>query len=222
MANLWLERELARQLAPVAAPDSLWDRVNRPPQSGRRFQPSRRATLEWLFWPIAAVMMLLAIAGMLRSSNTERDLAALPAAATRLDFRSPDFQAARAWVKAHANIDIDLPSQADTPDRSPVQVLGARLIQFNGLPVAAIDYRTGNEVATLFVSAKRAGLNGNAESSRHLFTRIQSAGNERLFSWNMRNQTYAIAFSGTENVHAACLLCHADTPGLMLLGAPWN
>ena len=55
----WLELELAHQMAPVEAPDELWERVRpaaRPEPVGRR---------AWSAWPIAAIVMILIAAGTL-------------------------------------------------------------------------------------------------------------------------------------------------------------
>jgi hypothetical protein len=212
MADLWLEKELARQLAPVAAPESLWDRVN-----SRQRKPRRRISLEWAFWPVAAAMLLLTLAGIIGTLKadrnpdrlTEQELAAVGAPG-EYEFRSDSFDETRAWVKAEANIDIDVPSSSGTTGH--VRLLGARLIRLRGSRLAAIDYRVGDQAATLLVSGKRAGLTGNTEESPHLFSRTNPAGNERLVSWNMRNQAYTIAYSGPKNSRAACLLCHTNTP----------
>jgi hypothetical protein len=229
MTDLWLEKELTRQLAPVTAPESLWDRIGEWDRinEGRAGQ-RRRVSLERIFWPVAAAMVLLALAGVLRTLGTDRDpdklaeqeLATMAGVSRGFDFRSESFEDTRAWVKAAANIDIDLPPGQPAADRGIVRLLGARLIHVRGLPIAAIDYRVGDEVATLFVSGKRAGLTGNTEASRHLFSKTGSPRKTRLFSWNMRNQTYTIAFSGAEIHQGACLLCHANTPGLMVFGLP--
>jgi hypothetical protein len=87
------------------------------------------------------------------------------------------------------------------------------MMNYRGLRVAAINYRAGDETATLFVSAKRAGLSGNTEISKHLFSQIASEGDQRIVSWNMRNQTYSIAWPGAKSSRGACLLCHASIPG---------
>jgi hypothetical protein len=204
MADLWLERELARQLAPVVAPESLWDRINEQQRRPRRYISFGQA-----FWPVAVVMVLLALAGILRTVSVDRDPGDLAAHFGGVDFRSDNFEDIRAWAKAEANIDIELPSGQLATDRADVRLLGARLIRLRGLPVAAIDYRVGDEAATLFVSGKRGGLSGTTEAAGHLFSRS----NARTVSWNMRNQTYTIAFSGAKNPHGACLLCHTNTPG---------
>jgi hypothetical protein len=214
MSNLWLEKELARQLAPVTAPDSLWDRINR-----TRPTPQRQGSWERAFWPVVAAMVLLALAGILRTFGAvhdpdtlvERELAARAAASRGFDFRSESFDDIRKWAKAQANIDIDRPPSSADPDAA--RLLGVRLIQVRGLPVAAIDYRVGENAVTLFVSGRRAGLTGNTEASRHLFSPANSAGDLRSVSWNMRNETYTIAFPGTKSFQAACLLCHATMPG---------
>lgn len=217
----WLEQELARQLAPVAAPDALWDRIHRP----RRKRPG--IALDWVFWPAAAAMILLAFTGILRVRGmhrdavgiTEHEAALLTSGFGQLDLRSDDFEETRAWVKSQANIDIDIPAGQPAADRGAVRLLGARLVRLRGLPVAAIDYRVGDMVATLLVSGRSAGQSGEASASKHFFSRIESPAGVRIVSWNMRNQTYAIAFSGAGSSGGACLLCHANTPGL-LVGLP--
>lgn len=208
MADLWLERELARQLAPVAAPESLWDRIHQ-----RQREPRRRISFDRAFWPIAVAMVLLAFAGVLRTFSASRNPETFTEHSGSFDLRSDNFEDIRAWAKTEANIDIDLPSGQLARDRGDVRLLGARLIRRRGLPVAAIDYRVGDESATLFVSGKRAGLSGTTEAAGHLFSQTPSTGEARLVSWNMRNQTYTIAFSGAGNAHGACLLCHTNSPG---------
>jgi hypothetical protein len=224
MADLWLERELARQLAPVAAPESLWDRIHQ--QQGRQQRrPARRVSFERTFWPVAVAMVLLAFAGVLRTLSVNREADQLPEQELALlarpsgdfDFRSNSFADTRSWVKTQADIDIDVPAGQSNADRGAVRLLGTRIIRFNGLPVAAIEYRVGDQVATLFVSGKRAGLTASAKASKHLFSQ------GRLVSWNMRSQTYTIAvsktgvFSGATNSRGACLLCHANSPGVILM-----
>jgi hypothetical protein len=219
MADLWLEKELARQLAPVTAPESLWDRINQQPR-----RAPRRIPLDRAFWPVAVVMLLLAVAGVEHTIGIDRDPdtltdreLALAGASGAFDFRSDSFEVTRKWVKAEANIDIDLPAgqRVADPALHPqrfVRLLGVRMTKLRGLPVAAIDYRVGDDVATLFVSGKHPGPAGNGSPSRHMFSPTKSAGDTRLYSWDMHDQTYSIAFSGAENSHAACLLCHSNTP----------
>ena len=66
---------LKRELAPVAAPDDLWAAIHRP-----RAPQSRRFSLEWAFWPVATVMLMLALAGMLRSYTLTDGAGSLPVA----------------------------------------------------------------------------------------------------------------------------------------------
>ena len=95
MADLWLEKELARQLAPVTAPESLWDRIN-----GQQRRPPRRALVDRAFWPVAVAMLVLAFAGVLRTLTADRDPdtfteqeLALLGASGGFDFRSDNFEA---------------------------------------------------------------------------------------------------------------------------------
>jgi hypothetical protein len=214
MADLWLERELARQLAPVAAPESLWHHINR-----QQRRPARRVSLERTFWPVAMAMVLLAFAGVLRTLSlnrapdqlSEQELALFARPSGAFDFRSDSFAETRAWVKTQANIEIDVPAGPPAAERGNVRLLGTRIIRLHGLQIAAIDYRVGDQMATLFVSGKRDGLTGSAKASKHMFSK------GRLVSWNMRSQTYTIAFSGTRGSGGACLLCHANSPGVILI-----
>lgn len=215
----WLERELARQLAPVAAPESLWNRIHEPRRS-----VGRGDSFRWTVWPAVALLTLLVCAGVFRTLNMRgaeelsvQELAELAKNSKDFDFRSSDFGAIRSWVKAESNIDIDLSDESSAAENASVRVLGVRLIRFRGLPVAAIDYRVGDDFATLLVSGKRADVGGNSDVGKHLFRAMKSAGNTRLVSWNMRNQNYAVAFTGGQSVHGACLLCHANMPGLIAI-----
>jgi hypothetical protein len=197
----WLERELARQLAPVAAPASLWKRIEEPRERSRP-----RASLRWIAWPAAAIVTLIACAGLLRTIDRSRDS----------EFRSSDFGAIRSWVKARADIDIDLP-EGSAVENALVRLSGVRLIRVKGLRVAALDYRVGDNAVTLFVSGKPPAPVVNTVASRHLFSDVSSRENTRLVSWNMRNQNYTIAFSGPGDAHSACLLCHANVPGMITM-----
>jgi hypothetical protein len=210
--NSWLESELARQLAPVPAPENLWDRIHEPQRSIPAVP--RGMPIAWVAWP-ATVVVLIACAGIYwKVSHGREPLAELPPASRDFDFRSNDFGAIRKWVKAESNIDIDMPDGSAT-SAAPVLLLGVRLIRFRGSPAAAIDYHVGEGAATLVVSGKQAGLSGNTEVGKHLFSAMKSAGKEHLLSWNMRNENYTIAYTGEKDLGGACLLCHANTRSLL-------
>jgi hypothetical protein len=200
-----LERELARHLAPVAAPQTLWDRIHEP-----RPSPPRAMPIAWFAWPATVVVLIACAVGYWKINRAREPLAELPPASGDFDFRSSDFGAIRKWVKAESNIDIDLPDGSATP-AAPVLLLGVRLIRFRGSRAAAIDYHVGARAATLVVSGKQGGLSENTEVGKHLFSAMKSAGKEHLLSWNMRNQNYTIAYSEREDLGGACLLCHSNT-----------
>jgi anti-sigma factor RsiW len=192
--------ELACQLAPVAAPESLWDRIHEPPV------PRRSKPVHWALLPIAAALMLIASGGvawrigLAPGPGVEMArLAEHELGVSTLDLLSNDPMEIRRWVKAQVNVDIELPAGA-----SAVRLLGARWMRFKGTPVAAIAYRVGDAAALLVIRK------GSAATSRHLFSRVESAGSARLFAWSMHRQDYAIAFAGTRDPHGACLLCHAN------------
>jgi hypothetical protein len=205
-----LERELARQLAPVAAPENLWDRLQEPRPSPPRGMPIAWFNWHRAAWPATVVVLIACAGGYWKMNRAREPLAELPPASRDFDFRSNDFGAIRKWVKAESNIDIDLPDGSAT-SAAPVLLLGVRLIRFRGSPAAAIDYQVGEGAATLVVSGKQGGLSGNTEVGKHLFSAMKSAGKEHLLSWNMRNQNYTIAYSGDKDLGGACLLCHSNT-----------
>jgi anti-sigma factor RsiW len=202
----WLEMELARQLSPVAAPESLWDRIQERPVQ-------RRADgFRWELWPVAAALLLMASGGVIWQAGARdplADMEKLAAQETRqfhgLDIRSEDPAEIRTWLKANANIDIALPGSG------AVRLLGARLIPRRGAPVAVVAYRVGDNDATLLVSRKHSVFSGKA-ASKHVFSRIESAEGARFFSWRTREQIYTIASSMTKDPQGACLLCHANEP----------
>lgn len=184
----WMENELARQLTPVKAPASLWGRI----ESARRAKHHSRQA-GWILWPAVATLLLLASGdlvweiGKARASLgplTEQDLEAVTAGAG-CDFKSTDPVQIERWVKARANMDVNL-SCGRAGNARPV---GASLIRKRGAVIAAIAYEVGNDSATLLVSDKHS-----------------------LFRWN---RDYAIAWSGSRETGArdnqsACSQCHMD------------
>jgi len=200
----WIERELTHQLAVVAAPESLWDRIQDgpPPRVNRSF--------EWTRWPVAAALAL-AIAGATawQFAGARRPAAGMQALAweelqglsndpQRFDFRSADPAAIAAWVKTEANIALHLP-----PENGVVRLLGARMIARGETPIAAIAYQVGGARAALLVSRTAAG----ATMPKHAFATLDGA-RSGLFSWSMGRQTYTLACSA-KDPQVACLLCHA-------------
>lgn len=195
--NDWIEKELARQLTPVRAPNSLWSRV----ESARR--GARSASLSggqagWILWPAVAMMLLLASGDLLweigkaRASIaplTEQDLEAV-ADGSGCDFKSSDPAQIERWVRAKTSMNVNL--SCGRPGNA--QLVGARVIRKRGAVIAAIAYQVGNDSATLLVSDKHS-----------------------LFRWN---RDYSIAWSasketgskdpGSKENPGACNQCHLD------------
>jgi hypothetical protein len=199
----WLEMELARQLGPVTAPETLWDRIHEP------HAPPRASSFR--LWPIAAALLLMTSGGVAWRISLARDpVSGMEKLAERelsgpqrFDLYSADPLEIRTWVRARTNIDIELPGS------SAVRLLGARLIRLDGVTVAAVGYQVGDSAATLLVCRKRSGA---AATTKHVFSRM----NERVLTWTMRDHVYTIA-SAAKDPQAACQLCHADpAPGGIL------
>jgi hypothetical protein len=213
MGDRWLEKELARQLAPVTAPESLWDRVVNG-REGRPVRSRQRVPFGWVVWPVAAAVLVAAAVGVVRwklaGSGEDRFMqreVALVAKHAGVDFQPVSFDDARRFVKMRANIDIDLPKRHPEANGGPARVIGVRMVKLDAVPIAAIDYVVKGERATLYVSGKRAGLGADDMGpSLHLHSR------DGLTYWNMRNETYTLAFTSAKNPHGACMLCHATAP----------
>ncbi|MES1260180.1 MAG: hypothetical protein ABUS49_00485 [Acidobacteriota bacterium] len=226
----WLERELANQLRPVKAPPGLWEKGlwekslrEKPGHVIPPVFPRRRAGWPLTLWPALAAAVLIVSAALFLQARmplrdmtqiTNQDLRVLADASTGSVFRSDDPNKIRHWVKTRGNIDIELPPN---PVRG-VHLLGAKLVELRGTLIAAVAYHIGDEAATLLVSRKRAAFWSGDRTSKHLFTQVatsQGPANmgSNMLSWSMREQNYAIAYTGTGDPQAGCLLCHADLHG---------
>jgi len=194
--NDWVERELARQMKPAPAPDSLWGRI----ESARRGAPgSRLASVQkgWMLWPAVALVLFLASGDLLWEIGkakasivplTEQDLSSLTDVSA-CDIRSTDPDVIARWVKANTNRELTL-SCGRSGSAHPV---GARLIRRHGALIAAVAYRAGGGSAAVLVSEKRS-----------------------LLGWN---RDYAVAwFPGSRNAESspeACDRCHPDARSQM-------
>lgn len=193
----WLELELAHRLAPVAAPDDLWARI----ENGKP-APERHAAR----WPIAAILTLgvaaaslwLAARGQepavnlsnvnLSDVNLERLAMEQLHSAAPLELRSSDPAEIAAWTREHAGVAMRLPA------RSQARLAGVRVIRKGGVRMAAVDYSIGGDTATLLVTRNVAG---------------PESGHGRM-SWKSGELSYALACSNLEHPEAACLLCHSS------------
>jgi hypothetical protein len=213
----WIETELRRQFRPVTAPDALWDRIhqNRP----CRVAPTHSA---WRM-PVLATLLVLLSAGLfvqIRNSHasvrdmtrlTDHELRLFADPSTGESFPSDDPVEIRHWIKAKGNIDIELP----TSRSAAIRLLGAKLVSLRGNLIAAVAYSIGKDSATLLVSRRTGCCNATA-GSRHLFSKVNTPGGRSLFSWDMKEQTYTIAYAGANDPQGGCLLCHVDAHGRRL------
>jgi len=188
----WLELELAHRLAPVAAPDDLWARI----QKGQP-APERHAAR----WPIAAILTLgvaaatlwLAARGQeppvnLTNVNLERLAMEQLHTDTPLNLRSSDPAQIAEWSRQHAGVTVKL------PERGQARLAGVRLIRRGGIRMVAVDYSVGGDTATLLVARSAAG---------------PESGHGRM-SWTSGELSYALACSNLDHPEAACLLCHSS------------
>jgi hypothetical protein len=141
-----LESELMRGLAPVAAPDSLWRRV----QDGR--EARRPAAGSWrALVPVAALLLIgsSAVAWRIGAQHSPAGLAEMAAGQLRggaLDLESSDPAAVRAWVRDRVGVDVPLNGR--------VTLAGARMVADRA---AAIVYREEGGAAVVVVARGEAG-----------------------------------------------------------------
>ena len=184
----WLDLELSHHLAPVTAPDALWDRVLS--RAGREACPTRRA------WPIAAILTLAAAAGTLwlvaKGAEPALDLRQLAIEQLLhpepLALHTDDPRLISAWMR-QAGLEVAFPSTRS----GAVQLVSAGILEKRGARIGAVAYRVGTDTtATLLVARARNGAD---------------TGHGLLF-WRTRGQSYALACSNPDRPEAACLLCH--------------
>jgi hypothetical protein len=193
----WLEAELARQLCPVSAPDALWNRIHEQ-RRPLRVRPERRLIA---IWSVAAIALLIVAAGMFWRMGVTGDPSE--------QITSNDPQQIRSWVKAKSNIDIPLPDQPTLG-----RLVGARIIRMQQYSVAIVNYRVGRQSAMMLVTDRPA--TGETRNPGHTSPRVSNAGGMALYSWTLGPDNYTLAFSNAKEPRAACLLCHVNTPALML------
>jgi hypothetical protein len=184
----WLELELSERLAPVQAPEALWNRVNRPvaPMCGRR-APGAGAWA-WLF-ATAAIAATLAVTFAIPSPSLSQLAAAELAKSRPADFQSNDPKQIAKWLRANAAVDLSIPAG------TAVQFTGARAIKRDGARIGEVLYRVGGRSAVLLV-----GREGTLKAPK----------GHGQPAWQAHGQVYALAYAEPAQSRLACRLCHID------------
>jgi len=192
----WLDLQLSHHLAPVEAPEALWDRIQRSTVRGAGPRPE---TLRVGFsaWPIAAILTLMAAAGTLwlvaKGEEPALDLRQLALEQLRnpeaVELHSSDPARISAWMR-RAGLNVTLPSQRGTL----VRLVGARLIEKGGVRIGEIRYTVGRDTAALLVARAGSGPEGG----------------HGHYAWRSQGQSFAVASSDAERPDEPCLLCHAN------------
>ncbi len=162
----WLESQLARQLGPVAAPDSLWLRIH------EQRRPLRVQANPLPSWLLAAAVLLLLGAGLawrLGATNeslqmlANRELREMGTGSGPLDIRSGDPGEIESWVKAKLNYDVRLADHSGPSDQT-LQIVGARMVRTGTSPAVLIVYRAGQGSAAMIVERGRPAAIAFGES----------------------------------------------------------
>ncbi len=202
MKSEWHEPELSRHLAPVQAPEQLWDRVR-----GSGAPMLTRAALRTPFWrrtwtwaAVATAVAGLAI-GIRITQNRNLSLEELAVAALgrgpdQLQFRSEEAASMRAWIKSGTGLDVPMPSELSPA----VHLVGARLVSAK-VPTVQVSYRVGDVEVALAISKADPAAN-----DIHTFVRSGSSHGASYVTWSMRGQMYTVAAA---DARVGCLLCHS-------------
>jgi len=203
----WLEAELTSALGQAQAPAGLWTRIGAAPKPSRSFHAIR------FVWPALAILVLFAAANLLWEFSKAQgglrhiahpgpeDIAALAAAPDQCDFYSNDPSRIHEWVKSRTNIDIELPDHS-----SVVRIVGARVLDFRGTPIATVAYESGSRTGTMLVWKNG---NGNSQTAKHVFA-ISKPEHSGLVSWSHGENNFAVTSTGSSAGREACLLCHPE------------
>ena len=189
-----LDRELMRELRPVAAPDELWLRIEEPDRS------PMHVGWRWPMWAFAAaIAATIALFCFSLRSDTTSYMAKFAAGelargAEDVQFRSADPAQIRTWLRSNTGIDVPLPDKT----RNDVKLIGASVWR-NGSPMACVTFRVGNRRSQLLVAR------ATAVAPRHASPQQSRSQGVLLSSWKMRGQAYLLA---SEDLAGACVLCH--------------
>ena len=203
-ASDWIDLQLSHHMAPVTAPDALWNKVSQ--ADGFQAKVPQRETPAFALPLAATVILTLALSAMWLLARTHPRWTDLQHLAAEQLYNSDPMQLESAnadeiavWMRREAGIALRLPGgnpaggnpAGGTPD---VRLLGARVIRFGGSRIGAVSYRVGEHRATLLVA--RAGGGGGI-----------SAGSGPL-ACKGRDQVLAVACTNPSQPELACLLCH--------------
>jgi hypothetical protein len=193
----WMDLQLSHHMAPVAAPDALWNKVS---QADVVKKVPRRQTPAFALPLVATVILTLALSAMWLLARTHPRWVDLQHLAAEQLYNSDPLQLESAnadeiavWMRREAGIALRLPGGNPAGANSDVQLLGARVIRFGGSRIGAVSYRVREHRATLLVArASGGGI---------------SAGPGPL-ACKGRDQVLAVACSNPSQPELACLLCH--------------
>jgi hypothetical protein len=118
-----------------------------------------------------------------------------------LDYSSAEPARIRQWLRSETGVDVPLPGEV----AAPIRLLGARIVRNSGR-AAEVVYRVSGHDATLLVA--RMDPARAAAAMKHRFLKEEHYGSTGVSSWTMRGQLYTLAFSGSLDNNAGCILCH--------------
>jgi hypothetical protein len=187
----WLELDLAHQLAPVKAPDELWQRVEGAIQTAPA-GPGNRS--KWL--PIAAILMVMAGASAMwmfaKAPEPFLDLQHLAALdldnQERLDLRSSNPGEIAEWARREAGVELAIAPSPST------RLIGGRILRQRDCKIASIAYQVNGQSARLLVahvSHTPTGAHGGP-------------------TWQAAGQSYALVMAPGGRAEGACRICHND------------
>ena len=192
-----IESELRNHLGPVTAPPELWAKI----QSPQRVSPF---SARQLIWPAIAILLLLASADLLWEFSKARggfrqfarptpaELASI--SGQDCDLWSNDPGRILHWIKSQSGIELEI------PPHSTAKMIGARVENLRGTPVASIAYESGNRRGSLLVWKA-----GRQHAKHGLPVKT-----DNLVSWSQGENVFAVSAANETIARGACMLCHPE------------
>jgi hypothetical protein len=214
--QVW-ERELTSVLEPVAAPASLWFRVEAAldrPAPRRRWAPRLAFALSLVVLAASAAFYRFREPSLAATAlETHRQFRLHP---ERLDILQNEPTALRDWIASRTALTVAL-ADRPAPDPDGFVLSGARLLHGGRV---AVFYRIGGYPATLLIARDTVAAVG---AGKQIARRTQPDQATTLFTWQTHGQAYALVSSIPEAGQRACFACHVDAERRQgILKMKWN
>jgi len=185
-------------------------------------RPRRWEFVRWVV-PVAALLVIAGVFGMIRSSSrplsgpkfaefaveTHREHAK---GSLSLEILSDSQQTLNDWFKAKLQYPLALPASPAVPgEERPYRLEGARLVRVGSTSAAYISYRMQKGAASLIVSPDSLAVaSGGVEADfKKVSFHYAMIDGYKVVTWSTHGLTYALVSDEGNETQAACMVCHS-------------